>query len=95
MADARVLIGREAIQEYLGVSKDRFYALIGGGLPAAKRRIGSREYWLGDKDLIDYWFKGLIVGVDMAPGVVFSRWMASFDGDTETVADRSLVFSPN
>lgn len=95
MAESRVLIGREAIQEYLGVSKARFFALTEGGLPAAKRQIGSREYWVSDKDLLDYWFKGLIVGVDMAPGMVFNRWLASFDGGLAPGEGRSLVYSPN
>jgi len=95
MAESRVLIGRGAIQEYLGVSKARFLSMVDGGLPAAKRRIGSREYWLSDKDLLDYWFKGLIVGVDMAPGVVFDRWLSSFDGELAAAGDRSLVFNPN
>jgi hypothetical protein len=53
-------------------------SLVAGGLPAAKRVIGGREYWLSDKDLLDYWFKGLIVGADLAPGVVFNKWQSSF-----------------
>jgi hypothetical protein len=88
MAESRVLIGRQAIQEYLGVSRSRFMSLVAGGLPAAKRVIGGREYWLSDKDLLDYWFKGLIVGADLAPGVVFNKWQSSFDAGAEVSGGR-------
>jgi len=95
MAESRVLIGRQAIQDYLGVSRRRFGSLVAGGLPAAKRMIGGREYWLSDKDLLDYWFKGLIVGADLAPGTVFNRWQSSFEDGTAATGGRPLVFNPN
>ena len=94
MAESRVLIGRKAIEQYLEVSKTTFFALVDDGMPAALRRIGGREYWISDKDLMDDWFKALVIGVDMAPGALYGRWLAAF-GDGVAPGDRSLVFNPN
>lgn len=93
MDNSPVLIGREKIQEYLNVSKATFFALVAAGMPAAKRVIGSREYWISDKDLISEFFKGLVVGVDMAPDVILSRWLAS--NATVPPGEPGGVFSHN
>ena len=94
MHESSFLIGRGRIQDYLGISKRTFFALVADGAPIAKRVVGGREYWVSDKDFLGEYSKALVAGIDTAPGVVFSRWLSTF-GDAEPGCDRSLVYNLN
>lgn len=48
-----VLIGRDAIQSYLSVSRDTFYSLIKLGMPASV--INGR--WYAHRENIEAWFQ--------------------------------------
>ena len=48
-----VLIGRDAIQTYLSISRDTFYSLIKLGLPASV--INGR--WYAHRENIEGWFQ--------------------------------------
>jgi hypothetical protein len=58
MAECKVLIGRRAICEFLGIKLRLFYALIDEGAPITKGAGG----WRSHKELLEQYFKQTIQG---------------------------------